>query len=106
MGAAGNWHYRCSKSRCGGSRPITWTSGRSMASSTTTTLSSLTPRAVCSKRSIRQKNKGRCDSLDLPATRIRPFHLQMLDLGYPLDTVQMPLNPFDASFHSFEKQVL
>src|SRR5882672_3431524 len=26
--------------------------------------------------------------------------------GYPFDTVQMPLNPFDASFHSFEKQVL
>ena len=27
-------------------------------------------------------------------------------MGYPFDTVQMPLNPFDASFHSFEKQVL
>ncbi len=34
------------------------------------------------------------------------FHLQMLKLGYPFDTVQMPLNPFDATFHSFEKQVL
>src|SRR5437763_11504181 len=30
----------------------------------------------------------------------------MLELGYPFDTVQMPLNPFDASFHSFEKLVL
>ena len=30
----------------------------------------------------------------------------MLELGYPFDSVQMPLNPFDASFHSFEKQVL
>jgi hypothetical protein len=30
----------------------------------------------------------------------------MLELGYPFDTVQMPLNPFDAGFHSFEKQVL
>src|SRR5438094_3605171 len=30
----------------------------------------------------------------------------MLELGYPFDTVQMPLNPFDASFHSFQKQVL
>ncbi len=27
-------------------------------------------------------------------------------MGYPFDTVQMPLNPFDASFHSFEEQVL
>ena len=30
----------------------------------------------------------------------------MLELGYPFDTVQMPLNPFDAGYHSFEKQVL
>jgi predicted aldo/keto reductase-like oxidoreductase len=34
------------------------------------------------------------------------FHLKMLQLGYPFDTVQMPLNPFDAGFHSFETQVL
>jgi uncharacterized protein len=34
------------------------------------------------------------------------FHLKMLELGYPFDTVQMPLNPFDAGFHSFEQQVL
>ncbi len=34
------------------------------------------------------------------------IHLKMLELGYPFDSVQMPLNPFDASFHSFEKQVL
>ncbi len=27
-------------------------------------------------------------------------------MGYPFDTVQMPLNPFAASFHSLEKQVL
>jgi hypothetical protein len=30
----------------------------------------------------------------------------MLELGFPFDTVQMPLNPFDANYHSFEKQVL
>src|SRR6202789_3252107 len=34
------------------------------------------------------------------------FHLKMLELGYPFDSVQMPLNPFDANFHSFEKHVL
>src|SRR5260370_36086573 len=34
------------------------------------------------------------------------FHLKMLELGYPFDTVQMPLNPFDAGFHSFERHVL
>jgi predicted aldo/keto reductase-like oxidoreductase len=34
------------------------------------------------------------------------FHLKMLELGYPFDSVQLPLNPFDANFHSFEKHVL
>jgi aryl-alcohol dehydrogenase-like predicted oxidoreductase len=33
-------------------------------------------------------------------------HLDMLRRGYPFDTVQMPLNPFDWHFHSFEKLVL
>jgi predicted aldo/keto reductase-like oxidoreductase len=34
------------------------------------------------------------------------FHLAMIDTGFPFDAVQMPLNPFDANFHSFEKLVL
>jgi uncharacterized protein len=34
------------------------------------------------------------------------IHLKMLELGYPFDSVQMPLNPFDADFRSFQKQVL
>ncbi len=33
-------------------------------------------------------------------------HLEMINRGFPFDTVQMPLNPFDAGFHSFEKLVL
>jgi len=33
-------------------------------------------------------------------------HLKMIQLGYPFDTVQMPLNPFDATFRSFEQIVL
>jgi uncharacterized protein len=35
-------------------------------------------------------------------------HLKMIQLGYPFDTVQMPLNPFDGMFHghSFEQLVL
>ena len=33
-------------------------------------------------------------------------HLAVLNTGFPFDSVQMPLNPFDANFHSFEKQVL
>ena len=30
----------------------------------------------------------------------------MLNTGFPFDAVQMPLNPFDANFFSFEQQVL
>jgi uncharacterized protein len=34
------------------------------------------------------------------------LHLRMVQMGYPFDSVQMPLNPFDASFLSFETIVL
>ncbi len=34
------------------------------------------------------------------------LHLQMLSHGYPFDACQMPLNCFDATFRSFEQQVL
>jgi aryl-alcohol dehydrogenase-like predicted oxidoreductase len=34
------------------------------------------------------------------------IHLAMLNTGFPFDSVQMPLNAFDAQFHSFEQQVL
>jgi uncharacterized protein len=33
-------------------------------------------------------------------------HLAMLKTGFPFDAVQMPLNPFDANFSSFEQKVL
>ena len=34
------------------------------------------------------------------------MHLKMLSYGFPFDACQMPLNPFDATFRSFERQVL
>jgi aryl-alcohol dehydrogenase-like predicted oxidoreductase len=34
------------------------------------------------------------------------IHLKMLAYNFPFDTVQMPLNCFDATFRSFEQQVL
>jgi aryl-alcohol dehydrogenase-like predicted oxidoreductase len=34
------------------------------------------------------------------------IHLEMLSYGFPFDTCQLPLNCFDASFRSFELQVL
>jgi predicted aldo/keto reductase-like oxidoreductase len=34
------------------------------------------------------------------------IHLKMLSYDFPFDTIQMPLNCFDATFRSFETQVL
>ncbi len=34
------------------------------------------------------------------------IHLKMLSHNYPFDSVQMPLNAFDATYRSFERQVL
>lgn len=34
------------------------------------------------------------------------IHLKMLSHNFPFDTVQMPLNCFDASFRSFEQNIL
>src|SRR5215471_8803281 len=34
------------------------------------------------------------------------IHLKMLSYGYPFDSVQMPLNSFDATYRSFQKRVL
>ena len=34
------------------------------------------------------------------------IHLEMLNGGFPFDTVQMPLNPFDFSYRSFQQEVL
>jgi aryl-alcohol dehydrogenase-like predicted oxidoreductase len=52
------------------------------------------------------KKQGKTRFVGFTGHKDPAFHLKMLELGYPFDTVQMPLNPFDASFHSFEKQVL
>jgi uncharacterized protein len=34
------------------------------------------------------------------------IHLEMLNRGYAFDTIQMPLNPLDPNFRSFESNVL
>jgi aryl-alcohol dehydrogenase-like predicted oxidoreductase len=52
------------------------------------------------------KKQGKARFVGFTGHKDPAFHLKMLELGYPFDTVQMPLNPFDAGFHSFEKQVL
>jgi aryl-alcohol dehydrogenase-like predicted oxidoreductase len=52
------------------------------------------------------KKQGKARFVGFTGHKDPAFHLKMLELGYPFDTVQMPLNPFDAGFHSFAKQVL
>jgi aryl-alcohol dehydrogenase-like predicted oxidoreductase len=54
----------------------------------------------------RARTEGKTRFVGFTGHKDPAFHLKMLALGYPFDTVQMPLNPFDASFHSFGKQVL
>jgi aryl-alcohol dehydrogenase-like predicted oxidoreductase len=52
------------------------------------------------------KEQGKVRFLGFTGHKAPEIHLKMLDTGFPFDAVQMPLNVFDASFHSFEKQVL
>jgi aryl-alcohol dehydrogenase-like predicted oxidoreductase len=52
------------------------------------------------------KQQGKVRFVGFTGHRDPSIHLTMLSYGYPFDTVQMPLNCFDASFRSFEKAVL
>jgi predicted aldo/keto reductase-like oxidoreductase len=54
----------------------------------------------------RAKKDGKARFVGFTGHKEPAFHLKMLELGYPFDTVQMPLNPFDHAFHSFQNQVL
>jgi aryl-alcohol dehydrogenase-like predicted oxidoreductase len=52
------------------------------------------------------KQQGKVRFVGFSGHKEPAFHLDVIQRGYPFDTVQLPLNPFDASFHSFEQQVL
>jgi predicted aldo/keto reductase-like oxidoreductase len=52
------------------------------------------------------KQQGKVRFVGFTGHKDPALHLRMLSYGYPFDTVQMPLNVFDASFRSFEQQVL
>lgn len=54
----------------------------------------------------RAKDEGKVRFVGFSGHRDPAIHLAMLDTGFPFDAVQMPLNPFDASFRSFERHVL
>jgi predicted aldo/keto reductase-like oxidoreductase len=54
----------------------------------------------------RAKEKGMVRHVGFTGHKDPSLHLKMLAYGYPFDSCQMPLNCFDATFRSFEAQVL
>ena len=54
----------------------------------------------------RAKKQGKTRFVGFTGHKDPSVHLEMIRLGYPFDAVQMPLNCFDATFRSFEREVL
>jgi predicted aldo/keto reductase-like oxidoreductase len=52
------------------------------------------------------KKQGKVRFIGFTGHKDPAIHLRMLAHEFPFDTVQMPLNCFDATFRSFETQVL
>ncbi len=52
------------------------------------------------------KQQGKVRFVGFTGHKDPGIHLKMIGMGYPFDTCQFPLNPFDYSFFSFERQVL
>jgi aryl-alcohol dehydrogenase-like predicted oxidoreductase len=55
---------------------------------------------------LKAKEQGKVRFLGFTGHKDPELHLAMLDTGFPFDAVQMPLNPFDGTFMSFEQKVL
>lgn len=52
------------------------------------------------------KREGKVRFVGFTGHKDPAIHLEMLSYNYPFDACQLPLNCFDASFRSFEQQVL
>jgi aryl-alcohol dehydrogenase-like predicted oxidoreductase len=52
------------------------------------------------------KRQGKVRFVGFTGHKDPALHLQMLSYDFPFDTVQLPLNCFDATFRSFEQRVL
>src|SRR4051794_18125373 len=52
------------------------------------------------------KKQGKVRFVGFTGHKDPSIHLKMLATGFPFDSVQMPLNPFDGQFRSFEQHVL
>lgn len=52
------------------------------------------------------KRQGKVRFVGFSGHKDPAFHLEMIERGFPFDSVQMPLNAMDWHFFSFEKQVV
>ncbi len=52
------------------------------------------------------KQQGKVRWVGFTGHKDPAIHLKMLSHDFPFDTVQMPLNPFDARYRSFQERVL
>ncbi len=52
------------------------------------------------------KKQGKVRFVGFTGHKDPAIHLRMIQMGYAFDAVQMPLNPLDGNFQSFEKIVL
>jgi uncharacterized protein len=55
---------------------------------------------------LQAKKEGKTRFIGFTGHKSPEIHLKMLAHNFPFDTVQMPLNCFDATFRSFETHVL
>jgi aryl-alcohol dehydrogenase-like predicted oxidoreductase len=55
---------------------------------------------------VRAREQGKVRFLGFTGHKDPAIHLRMLSFGFPFDACQLPLNGFDASFRSFQRQVL
>ena len=55
---------------------------------------------------LEAKQQGKVRTIGFTGHKDPSIHLRMLSHNFPFDTVQMPLNCLDATFRSFEMQVL
>jgi len=58
------------------------------------------------KALLEAKQQGKVRYLGFTGHKDPSIHLKMLSHSFPIDTVQMPLNCLDATFRSFETNVL
>jgi len=55
---------------------------------------------------LEAKKQGKVRFVGFTGHKSPQIHMKMIETGFPFDSLQMPLNAFDATFRSFEQHVL